>query len=76
MFQPPVFILLPAIIFMAKAGREERVFHSFDDIERTYFPSGYAARKEQEKLARMTPDEQARYIGERLAEESLKKIKL
>ena len=67
-------MLLPAIILMVKPAYKEKVFHSMDEVERTYFPIFYAKKQEEEKLARMTPKQRGKYLGEKWAKEILAEI--
>ena len=50
------------------------VFRSMDQVKRRYMPKSYAEELEREKLKRMTPDEQAHYIGNKMAQETLREI--
>ncbi|MFH0830369.1 MAG: hypothetical protein V1887_04400 [Candidatus Aenigmatarchaeota archaeon] len=57
--------------------RKIDVFYSIAQIEKRFLPNAYAKRaerEEQEKLAGMTPEEQAHYVGNKMAQETLKGI--
>jgi len=53
---------------------KNEVFRSMDQIMKRYRPMGYAEELEREKLKNMTPDEQARYVGNKMAQQTLKTI--
>jgi|GEM_PF-4237937 len=59
---------------MPKPQYKGKVFHSIDEVWRTYFPKDYEKRQEEERMKRMTPEEQARYLGHKWAQEILKEV--
>lgn len=45
-----------------------------DQVRMRYMPKSYIEEMEKERIVRMTPDEQAHYIGNKMAQETLRNI--
>jgi hypothetical protein len=60
---------------MSKPKYDGKVIRSIDEFERTYLPKYHAEKQERERMERMTPKQQAKYLGKKWADEIFAEIK-